>query len=58
MSDERFPYLKNFLKPTRVGSAISDKIPSKEVSALLAPEGLVRPRKIFFSREEDTGGVA
>jgi hypothetical protein len=57
MSEERFPYLKNFLKPTNGASAISDKTSSEEVSALLAPEGLVRPGKIFPSREGDMGGL-
>jgi hypothetical protein len=46
MSDERFPYLKNFLKPTRVGSAISDKTPGSTVSALLALNELGVPEKI------------
>ena len=57
MSEERFPYLKNFLKPTREGSVISDKTPSEEFSALLAPEGLVRPGKDCSSREGNKGGL-
>jgi hypothetical protein len=51
MSDERFPYLKNFLKPTRVVGAKSDKSPASEVSALLAP-GRVRPGNNFSSGEK------
>jgi hypothetical protein len=42
MSDQRFPYLNNFLKPTRGVGAKSDNPPASEVSALLAP-GEVRP---------------
>src|SRR5271157_4993142 len=53
MSDDRFPYLKNFLKPTRGGSAISDKTLSEELSALLAPDSLVRPEKNFSSGPGD-----
>jgi hypothetical protein len=47
MSEERFPYLKNFLKPTKEGSAISDKTFGTTVSALLAPNGLGVPEKKF-----------
>jgi|GEM_PF-1276978 hypothetical protein len=58
MSDDRFPYLKNFLKPTRGGSAISDKTPSEEFSALLAPDGLVRPGKKFSSGAGDLHSIS
>jgi hypothetical protein len=47
MSDERFPDLKNFLKPTAGGSARSDKTPSEEFSALLALNELGGPEKNF-----------
>lgn len=57
MSDERFPYLKNFLKPTRWVGAKSDKTTSAKFSALLAPVGLVRPGRNYSSGEGDTGGL-
>ncbi len=57
MSEERFPYLKNFLKPTREVGAKSDKTPSAELSALLTPGGLVRPENKISSGEGDTGGL-
>lgn len=57
MSDERFPYLKNFLKPTTGVGAKGDETSSVDFSALLAPGGLVRPGKIFSSGEGDTGGL-
>jgi len=57
MSEERFPYLKNFLKPTRGVGAKSDETHSEEFLALLAPEGLVRPGKNYSSVEGDTGGL-
>lgn len=57
MSDERFPFLKNFLKPTKGVGARSDTTPSAEFSALLAPGGLVRPGKNYPSEEGDTWGL-
>lgn len=57
MSDERFPYLNNFLNPPGEMGAKSDKTLSEEFSALLAPEGLVRPGENFSSGERDTGGL-
>lgn len=57
MSDERFPYLKNFLKPTKWVGAKSDKTTSAKFSALLAPVDLVRPGKNYSSGEGDTGGL-
>jgi hypothetical protein len=57
MSDDRFPYLKNFLKPTTGEGAKSDRTPSADFSALLAPEGLMHPGNIISSGEEDTGGL-
>ena len=57
MSDERFPYLKNFLKPTTGVGAKSAKKSTEEVSSLLAPGGSVRPGKKSSSGEGDTGGL-
>jgi hypothetical protein len=56
MSDDRFPYLKNFLKPTTGVDAKSDRTPAADFLALLAPEGLVSRGKEISSGEEDTGG--